>query len=507
MCPWGSRNASAPVGAPAGEDPEPASSIAGVRKAEMSTTTRRRPGTSGGGGGRLRSLDGLRGVAAAVVVVHHALLMLPTLSDAYKVEGGPVDPALPAWALTYTPLHLLWSGGEAVIVFFVLSGLVVTLPALRAGFSWPAYYPKRILRLYLPIVAGVTFAALTLLMVPRHLDEEFSGWVNSRARAYTPGTFLQDLWLLDGASGVVSPLWSLNWEIRFSLLLPLYVVGAVLARRHIILTALAAGGLVALALVGDRGMFYLSVFGFGALLAASWPRLVSALGDAGSRSVPRTAWRVALATALVLLVVRWLVPATPRGPFPVTVEPCLETVVGAAADPVRSVFRAGEEGARGAGRTVARPHVVQPLPHPRTGPARRAVPDAASLAPSRHGARHLDVRRRRRPLHPLGGDAEPPPRSGRRGPSRGLGSPTGFAHLGGDGVGAGCVAGAKKCRRFGRASAASTRARLEWRAGALTRGPRRLTALMPAHRAAVRPPAAFSLTPLGVLSSGQRMRV
>lgn len=307
-----------------------APSIAGVPQlAESTGPDRRRSGSSVGAGARLRSLDGLRGVAAAVVVVHHALLMHPEFSDAYKVQGGPVEPTLVAWIMTYTPLHLLWAGGEAVIVFFVLSGLVLTLPALRAGFSWPAYYVKRLLRLYLPILAGVSFAALTLLVVPRYLDDDLSGWVNGRAREYTPAAFLQDVWLLDGASGVVSPLWSLTWEILFSLLLPLYVLAAVLVRRHLLLIALVAGGLVAVALVSDRGMFYLSVFGLGALLAASWPRLAAAFGDLRDGRTTHALWRVTVVAAFLLLAGRWLVPASPRGPFPVTVEPGWETVGGA----------------------------------------------------------------------------------------------------------------------------------------------------------------------------------
>ncbi len=81
--------------------------------------------------GRWKGLDGLRGLAAIVVVLHHSLLTSPSLALAYF--GGPKAPVgSPSWLLTYTPLHLVWAGPEAVLVFFVLSGFVLTLPVLTS---------------------------------------------------------------------------------------------------------------------------------------------------------------------------------------------------------------------------------------------------------------------------------------------------------------------------------------------------------------------------------------
>ena len=105
---------------------------------------------------RVRSLDGLRGFAAVGVLLYHlSLVARPELSRA-------------TWEwLTQTPLKVLFAGTESVLVFFVLSGLVVTLPALRKGFSWRRYYPTRILRLYLPTFGAVLLAAALILLVPR----------------------------------------------------------------------------------------------------------------------------------------------------------------------------------------------------------------------------------------------------------------------------------------------------------------------------------------------------
>ena len=60
---------------------------------------------------RLVSLDGVRGVAAVVVLLHHAALIVPSLASVYY-PGAPSTGL--AGILAHTPLHLAWAGGEAV---------------------------------------------------------------------------------------------------------------------------------------------------------------------------------------------------------------------------------------------------------------------------------------------------------------------------------------------------------------------------------------------------------
>ena len=87
------------------------------------------------------------------MVVHHAALTLPSLA----LQNQLPDRSSPAWWLAYTPLHLGWAGGEAVLVFFVLSGLVLALPHLREPRrgTWLPYYLKRAVRLYVPVAVAV----------------------------------------------------------------------------------------------------------------------------------------------------------------------------------------------------------------------------------------------------------------------------------------------------------------------------------------------------------------
>jgi peptidoglycan/LPS O-acetylase OafA/YrhL len=209
------------------------------------------------------------------------------------------------WWVTFTPLHLVWAGKEAVYVFFILSGFVLTLPFTGASRPrWGAYFPKRMVRIYLPVWASLIFALLMAWTVPRVANPEFSAWVNLHDEA--PNVPV-DAFLLSGAASLNSPLWSLQWEMLFSLLLPLYVVGAVRMRRAW-LPALA--GLFLTIAVGNV-MYtalpvYLPMFGIGVLMAARRDVL-----ERWARKLGRWAWSSLLGTSMVLLCSQWLFPQLP----------------------------------------------------------------------------------------------------------------------------------------------------------------------------------------------------
>lgn len=254
---------------------------------------------------RMRSLDGLRGLAALIVLVHHSLLVVPTLAAPYY--GEPTQQGAP-WLLVHTPLHLLWGGTEAVYLFFILSGLVLTLATRSKSFTWRSYFPSRIVRLYVPVIAAVVLAGIVIAVLPRTSDTQ-SVWLSRRGDDYPLSSMLEDATLLGGVSGVVSPLWTLYWEILFSLLLPAFVyVGR---RMPWWLLAVIALGLSTLgAYTGVTALKYLPMFAVGVALAAGWQRI----GDAAGR-MPRAAaipvWTAAVAAALVLASSYWLVlPST-----------------------------------------------------------------------------------------------------------------------------------------------------------------------------------------------------
>lgn len=251
---------------------------------------------------RLSSLDGLRGIAAVVVLIHHALLTIPGFADSYY-ELSNRDQFSLAWVLSYTPLHGFWAGEEAVYLFFVLSGMVLAIPVLRSGrqFSWVSYYPRRLIRLYLPLFAAIAFGAFLVFLFPRIQGPDLGAWMNARKGPYTIPALLKDVTLVSGPSGIISPLWSLTWEIAFSLLLPLFVLFAVVARGLWWMKLLGAFSLIFVgSTLGLPALFFLPIFAVGTILISEWDRVTIA-----AEKLDRSPWgwptMIVLATLLTTL--------------------------------------------------------------------------------------------------------------------------------------------------------------------------------------------------------------
>lgn len=278
----------------------------------MARATRadRADGEPGRRPGRIDSLDGVRGLAALVVVVHHSLLASwPELANGYF--GQPPRRWSAAWWLFETPLHFFWAGPEAVVVFFVLSGFVLALPAVRRGGRWfeLAYYPKRLVRLYVPVWGALAVAAALREVQPRVRPPATSAWLQAHAVPMTVHAGLVQASLRDTGTWAFDPvLWSLHWEVLYSVMLPVALVPALLTRRRP-LTALglgaAAGCLTGLgAAEGSGRLTYLPMFVVGALLAFHWQSLCRSLEGLAWASVASLA---ALATCLVTATY-WLRP-------------------------------------------------------------------------------------------------------------------------------------------------------------------------------------------------------
>jgi peptidoglycan/LPS O-acetylase OafA/YrhL len=252
---------------------------------------------------RISSLDGLRGIAALVVLIRHSVMLIPSVSDE---SHGSQRKGL-TWWFTYTPLHTLWAGPEAVVVFFVLSGFVLTRSAGSRSFSWSRYYPSRLLRLYLPVLGALAFAAATIALVPRSPLRNASSWVDTQQSTHvTTHGFLHQLVLVRGPGLIDPPLWSLRWEVIFSLLLPLAVYGAS-RRLSVALGSVAVMLVLPLASTqlwsaeAGRYLLYLPMFGIGALMAHNNAPLVAV----GHR-LGRATGSLVCTAALILLTLSWL---------------------------------------------------------------------------------------------------------------------------------------------------------------------------------------------------------
>ena len=262
---------------------------------------------------RFPALDGLRGVAALVVLLHHVAFVVPAFATTYFTQELPATGSL-LWWFSYTPLKLLTAGPAAVVVFFLLSGFVLALEPLgRSGFDWVAYYPRRIVRLYVPIVGSVLLAVLLLWAVPRDLSMVSGAWSQVLADPrVSVGSVARESAVLFAADFRINPpLWSLVWEIWFSLLLPLFIAAVVLVRRAWWAAALLG---FAMSLVGMRlhlpALVYLPMFLIGVALASGAGDLRAVADRIQSCRLGRVVWWALLVSGALLLVFTWMVRGT-----------------------------------------------------------------------------------------------------------------------------------------------------------------------------------------------------
>ena len=213
-------------------------------------------------------------MASLVVLFFHVLLLSPAFAT--PVAGG-VRPDEASWWFTHTPLYVLWAGPQAVFLFFVLSGFVLALPATRTRVRWRAYYPQRLVRLYLPVWGSLVFAAVLAALVPRTPQPGLSEWYANHVPDVGVAEAVRDGFLLAGAGWLNSPLWSLQWEMWFSLLLPAYVVFARSGRRWLLPKVVVLLALITLGARLSAGeVLYMSMFALGVLLAFERDRVARA---------------------------------------------------------------------------------------------------------------------------------------------------------------------------------------------------------------------------------------
>jgi peptidoglycan/LPS O-acetylase OafA/YrhL len=248
---------------------------------------------------RLKYLDGLRGIAALSVVIHHIHQELEWAGE------------IPTRVFRAT--KFLQLGHYAVAMFIVLSGYSLMLPVVRSanrelpGGAW-AYLKRRARRILPPYYAALALTLLLFAIVPG-LREPVAGWrQNTALPAFTAQAIASHLFLVHNLTASVfkinSPMWSVatEWQIYFllpALLLPVW-------RRWGNLTALAVAVIAGLAphflwsaRIDAAGPWYLGLFGFG--MAAASVSFSSHPGQWRDR-VPWGAVSVGFAIALAAMI-------------------------------------------------------------------------------------------------------------------------------------------------------------------------------------------------------------
>ncbi len=185
-------------------------------------------------GMRLSEIDAMRGLAALSVVLYHFVLMFER-GILHFNQNGEVIHDSPYKILAV--LRPFYSGEEAVIMFFILSGFVLSLPALSGrGQPYPVFVCRRIFRIYVPYLAALALAVLGNFL-----------WHGSLGRgSWADATWLNPVdWklvvqhiLFLGEYPVATfntAFWSLVVEMRASLIFPLLFLLTMSVRRHIVL--------------------------------------------------------------------------------------------------------------------------------------------------------------------------------------------------------------------------------------------------------------------------------
>jgi peptidoglycan/LPS O-acetylase OafA/YrhL len=170
---------------------------------------------------RLHYLDGVRGLAAFYVVLHHAYLQV-----AWQYQN-----ALPSLVRFLT--KWLEYGSFSVVVFIVLSGYCLTLPVAKTGYlkgGFSRYIKRRAIRIMPPYYAALIMALLLprfLPMLSQHSDTIWSDTDRFSTAALISHFFLFHNLKPSWAYKIDYPMWSvpIEWQIYFLfplLLLPIW---------------------------------------------------------------------------------------------------------------------------------------------------------------------------------------------------------------------------------------------------------------------------------------------
>ncbi|RTL13337.1 MAG: acyltransferase [Neisseriaceae bacterium] len=202
---------------------------------------------------KYQSLDSLRGIAALMVVFQHFWEM-----------SNPSDARLKPWLF-------FCAGHEAVILFFVLSGFVLSHQLRNFKFKqYPQFILRRILRIYPAYYVALTFSAILLVYISRYHPATLAQYgLTPWFYIWSRTSFDSSMWI--GSLSLIShqgnsldvATWSLFYEMWLSLVFPLLIFGFV--RSNILLRIISFGLIISLSYYFWR---------YGNLLDNQWQSIV-----------------------------------------------------------------------------------------------------------------------------------------------------------------------------------------------------------------------------------------
>lgn len=205
---------------------------------------------------RYKELDGLRGLAALSVFLSHII-------GVFEINSVVFD------SLYNSPFHIFWNGQSAVVLFFLLSGFVLTMPYIsnRNELNLPSFYFKRIFRIYPVYIFSIVFCIFLKLFLFGKSDLiGYSSWINEFWKwdlLEIPNSEFYNTFVLVGIPfdfKLFNPvIWTLRIEMLVSFILPFLIFVAL--RLKIIIN------LVILLFFFYLGEGLIGVFYFGIILA------------------------------------------------------------------------------------------------------------------------------------------------------------------------------------------------------------------------------------------------
>ncbi|KPV57192.1 hypothetical protein QJ48_23495 [Paenibacillus sp. A3] len=164
---------------------------------------------------RFKQLDSLRGLAALTVLFHHLLLAMPQKNAFTTI-------------LEVTPARLFINGHGAVILFFLLSGFVLSLPVLNG--NSPPYFSflvKRLFRIYVPYLVTICITIYIAIVLYQGILPEFNSFINQSWKNASDPSLIAEHILFIGNPHTISynpVIWTLIHELRISIIFPFIVL-------------------------------------------------------------------------------------------------------------------------------------------------------------------------------------------------------------------------------------------------------------------------------------------
>jgi peptidoglycan/LPS O-acetylase OafA/YrhL len=177
---------------------------------------------------RVKSLDSIRGIAALAVLFNHCYI----LSDVVKaqIHQGIDKLGEPFSSILTLLVKLSTAGTSAVILFFILSGFVLTLSLINHKSTYKHFIIKRFFRLYPVLFISIIISYFLHYFIGSGDGTQFSDWYRT---FISPPINLSTDNLLNHLIPIIlsiehvyldMPIWSLAYEIRISILFPFIVL-------------------------------------------------------------------------------------------------------------------------------------------------------------------------------------------------------------------------------------------------------------------------------------------